>query len=201
MDHPVHNLLAILLSGFFFTIPISAESMHEVYPVFNISDHYIPSGIMGDFDAVKVIDGFSENVSSDEQYNSCTKITYLPTLSDRGNKWAGVYWLYPDSNWGDLPGYNLSGYSKLTFRAKGELGNEVTEFKFGGIKNEKKPYVDSLYPAITTKKVMLGSDWKDYSLNIKTNNLTNILGGFCWVATESDNPDGCTIYIDDIILK
>ena len=51
----------------------------------------------------------------------CTKITY--NIGPKG--WAGVYYQYPQGNWGDMPGYNIQGAKKLTFWAMGLDGDEV----------------------------------------------------------------------------
>lgn len=198
------SLILVMITGFVIISPISAGSMHEVEPVFVVTDTFLPAGFMGDLDAITVSERYSENTTPGATQNECTKMTYSPEATIRNNGWAGIYWLYPvhpEINWGNDPGYNVSGYSQMTFRARGEDGGEVAEFKFGGIDVEGKPYRDSVLPPLTTQKVTLESQWNEFSFDLTKSNLTSVLGGFCWVATKSDNPDGCVVYVDDIILK
>lgn len=191
-------LLVLLVS---FITPINAGPNTSSDLGFNVSDFFIPSGLMGDYDAITLTDGFLENNNnSNESPNLCTQIIYLPNMSTRGNGWVGVYWQYPEGNWGNYPGYNLSEYSMLSFRARGENGGEVAEFKFGGIFNTSKQYHDSVNPEKTIGKVPLTKEWKPYQINLKGEDLSSVIGGFCWTTSFAANPKGCIIYIDDITL-
>jgi len=31
--------------------------------------------------------------------------------------------------------------------------------------------------------------------------VSNVIGGFCWVTNKTGNPDGATIYIDDMVYE
>jgi len=103
----------------------------NVYTDKNARDnHFIPSGWMGDYRAVKLNYSCIENPYHG---NSCIKITYSGELP-QGAGWVGVYWQNPENNWGSRDGgFNLSAARKLTFWAKGEEGGEKLEFKVGGI--------------------------------------------------------------------
>ncbi len=111
---------------------------------------------------------------------------------------AGVYWLEPADNWGRTPelqgrGYDLSGYTRLTFWARAEQ-ECIIEFKVGGIDG---PYGDSLRPArqVLTK---LGQQWQQYEIDLSGANLECIIGGFCWVTNWDTNPKGAVFYLDSI---
>ena len=44
----------------------------------------------------------------------------------------------------------------------------------------------------------LTNQWKQYTIDLKGKDLSNIIGGFAWAGSKDDNPDGFTIYLDDI---
>ncbi|MFH1282491.1 MAG: hypothetical protein ABII27_02385 [bacterium] len=154
-------------------------------------NHYFPSGHMGDFKDIKVDEGCKMNPQSG---STCIKITYLPNAS-QGAKWAGVYWQNPANNWGTRPGgFDLTGAKRVVFWARGENGGEViSEFKIGGITGE---YADSDSMAIP--EIELTKEWKQYTIDLDGVDLSYISGGFVWAAELESNPDGCTVYLDNI---
>ena len=127
---------------------------------------------------------------------NCTQVTYVAENS-MGKGWVEINWLFPRENWGSMPGkINLfNDASKLTFWAKGEVGGEKAEFKVGGISGE---YYDSLRPAKSTGLITLTPEWMQYSIDLRSRDLSHVIGGFCWVAEAVRNPAGSTIYVDDI---
>jgi hypothetical protein len=110
----------------------------------------------------------------------------------------------PRFNFGKTPdaGINLSGATTLTIWARGERGGEVVEFLMGGVglnpqtgKQENK-YPDST-PAVS-RKVILTKQWTPYPIELKGKNLSYVLGGFGWVVSALENPQGAIFYLDDI---
>jgi len=154
-------------------------------------DHYYASGWMGDYGDIEINEGDTVNPFSGK---TCLKITYSAERSQNAG-WIGVYWQNPPNNWGDeMGGYDLTGYKKLTFRARGEEGGEIiSEFKIGGMGGT---YSDSDSTAIGP--VTLTKDWKEYIINLKGIDLSCISGGFGFSASCNDNPNGFTFYLDDI---
>lgn len=153
-------------------------------------NNYIPSGWMGDYGAIKVDPAWKNEPHSGK---SCIKWTYTGEIP-QGAGWAGVYWQNPANNWGRVDGgFNLSGAKKLTFWARGEKGGEIVEFKMGGINGE---FADS--DSNSTGRVELTKEWKQYSIDLAGLDLSYISGGFVWVASKIDNPDGFVFYLDDI---
>jgi len=117
-------------------------------------------------------------------------------------RWAGIYWQSEPDNWGDKPGndYSGKGLSKVTFWARGETGTEIVEFKSGGIDNRAKKYRDSF--GATIGRVALSKEWRQYRIDLSNANLSNVIGGFCWVAGADYNSDKrITFYLDDIFLE
>ncbi len=157
-------------------------------------NHYILSGWMGDFADVVLSDSSVENPHTG---SSGIKITYSPRASG-GVRWAGVYWQNPANNWGSKKGgFDLTGATTLKFWARGEKGGErIEEFKIGGLTGE---YPDSDTAAIGP--VILTTEWKEYTIDLRGKDLSYISGGFCWATNADVNPDGATFYLDDIVYE
>ena len=158
-------------------------------------NHFIPSGWMGDHGDIKINPNCRENIHS---RNSCIRIEYT-AKGKQGNAWAGIYWQNPENNWGMRKGggFDLSTSTKLTLWARGENGGEVIrEFKMGGISGA---YPDS--DSASIGPVTLTKEWKQYIIDLTGMDLSYIIGGFCWVASAMDNPEGMVFYLDDIIYE
>lgn len=157
-------------------------------------NHYIPSGWMGDYGDIKLDTGWKENPHGG---TTCIKITCTGEQK-QGAGWCGIYWQNPANNWGmKSGGFDLTGAKKLVFWARGGKGGEVlAEVKTGGITGE---YADTDTASIGP--LTLTSEWKEYVIDLTGKDLTYISGGFCWAASAADNPDGFTIYFDDIYYE
>jgi hypothetical protein len=155
-------------------------------------NHYVPKGWMGDIADVTLDENYK--LDSDPARPSVLQIVYTPR---GGNNWAGIYWWDPpDADWANKDGgFDLSCASKLTFWAKGSKGGEKGEFKVGGLTGK---YEDSLQPALSTGPITLTNEWKQYTLPLEGSDLRHIIGGFVWVTNRPGNPNGATIYVDDI---
>lgn len=156
-------------------------------------NHFIPSGWMGDYGDLKIDDGSKDHPVDG---NTAIKWTYN-AKGAQGANWAGVFWQQPANNWGDKPGgYDLSGFKRLTFWARGAKGGEVlTEVKVGGIAGEHGDSDSVSYPG----EIKLTAEWKKYTIEIpKDTNLSHIVGGFCWVTNVDNNPEGMTFFLDEI---
>jgi len=154
-------------------------------------NHFIPSGWMGDVGDVKMNDQAMEN-----PHTGTTSLQFTFTgKRTQGQGWSGVYWQNPANNWGSKKGgYDLTGMTKLTFWARGAKGGEIIQkFVVGGIK--------STYPDSSTVEmgpVELTDTWKEYAINLSGKDLSYISGGFGWVVTADQNPNGAVFFIDDV---
>lgn len=147
------------------------------------------SGWMGDTQDLK-LSGSYETVPG--LGKTCLKISYLA----RGPKeWAGIYWQNPANNWGNLKGgYDLRGATALTFWARGEKGGErISELKIGGLSG-KRPDSDVAWIG----PIELTKEWTQYRIDLNGKDLRYICGGFCFTVLRTDNPRGCTFYLDEI---
>ena len=147
---------------------------------------YIPSGWMGNTDALEYDDGCTDKPHGG---STCIKVTY-----NAESKWAGIVWQSPADDWGDEPGgYDLTGAKQLSFWARGDKGGEVVEFKMGIIA-KNKPYHDTSSAALG--KVKLDKDWKQFTIDLSGKNLKCIKTGFVFSVAGKKEP--ITFYIDDI---
>ena len=156
----------------------------------NPDNHYAPSGWMGDYGDLR----YDEYYKGKTEGKPCIRVVYS-AKGTQGAGWAGIYWQHPANNWGDREGgYNLNGAQKLIFMARGETGKElISEFKVGGIEGN---YRDSGAAAIGP--MTLTKEWKEYAIALEGQELSNIAGGFCVSMSRDNNPNGATLYLDNI---
>ena len=72
----------------------------------------------------------------------------------------------------------------------------MVEFKAGGIHDRTKRYKDSF--EVSLGRIPLTREWQQHRINLEGKDLSSVIGGFCWVASQPANPDGLTFYLDDI---
>jgi hypothetical protein len=157
-----------------------------------ISEVFAPSGWWGDYGDIKYDPG---SLNKPKSTPVCIQITYTPKLS-QGNGWAAICWQYPPNNSGNMiDGQNLIGNSKVTFWARGEKGGEKAEFKVGGSPGN---YPDSIQPIVSTGVIVLSKDWQKYQIDLSNKDLSHVISGFIWATNKDLNPNGCTIYLDDV---
>lgn len=155
--------------------------------------HFVPSGWMGDIEQVDMYGCDRTDPLSGE-------MALRASFSASGALgWAGVYWQYPENNWGNLPdGLNLSAMNKLTFWAKGAQGGEKIKFFVGGIGSASDSYPDSLRPEVSTGYVQLSTNWQQFTINLTGSDLSHLIGGFGWATDRCANPQGATFFLDNV---
>lgn len=163
---------------------------------FGIEDRFHPSGWMGDGELGTQYINF-RHVSSTTEGTISLKNTIRIEYNQGPKGFAGIYWQYPDGNWGEKPGLNLVGAKRISFYVKGERGGEIVEFKAGGISSGK--YRDSFMKS--TGKVTLSSNWRKYEIDLSKEDLSSVIGGFAWVAAGSDNQGHLITYISNLTIE
>lgn len=190
------NLSLTEISPFISTVEAKdlAEKTSEAiksYLPFDLETQFYPSGWMGDGKfGTKYLSIKHVQSSLNGKDTVATKIEYR----QGPEKWAGIYWQYPDKNWGDKPGRTLLGAKSITFYAKGENGNEIVEFKSGGIRGGR--YQDSFEKSLG--KITLSRQWTQYVLDISKEDLKNVIGAFAWIANGDDNGGHVIVYISEL---
>ena len=146
---------------------------------------YSPSGFMGSTDAI--------TVQLDHTTDAATGSNCIRCLYDKTDEWGGVVWQSPENDWGDLPGgLNLSGATKLKFRARGGEGDEVVSFGVGVISSDK-PFFDTVRQEM---EVTLTDQWKQYEIDLSGCDLSRVKSGFFW--SVAGQGSSLTFYLDDI---
>lgn len=127
-------------------------------------------------------------------------------------QWGGWYLLNgilggtqltPGENWGDYPkaGVDLTGATRLRFRAKGASGGEQVQFFCLGVGWDgmlaQSPFPDSS-PKIQLN-TQLNADWGDYGIDLTGADLSYCLGGFGWGVAGNDNGNKEVVfYVDSV---
>lgn len=174
-----------------------------ITPPFVVSDHYAPTGYMGDGTVIGLVTQINDACPSRAPLSSelrdggdCYKVTYTPQSS-----WAGIYWQYPANNWGKEPGrVILAGAKRLTVWARGQNGGEKLELHAGGLQSDNPaefPYHDTLD---ASTEVTLTTDWQQFTVNFGPKTYDRVLGAFAWIARATPQQTGTTIvfYLDGI---
>jgi hypothetical protein len=139
-----------------------------------------------------------ESMDNPKSGGTCIKVKYSAKQTNKQG-WAGVYWQNPANNWGDKKGgYDLTGFNKLVFSARGTKGGEViSKVKIGGIGvGSDKPYPDS-----TDKEAgpfELTTSWQEFSVNLTGLDLTYLNGALGLIFSADQNAAGAEICLDDV---
>jgi len=144
------------------------------------------SGWMGNHEVLSLDPDYKIQPNSGE---TCIKIRARAPFG-----WTGIAWQNPANDWGDLAGgYDLTSATKLTFWARGEMGGELIDFGVG-LLNSDKEFYDTAKTEL--KRIKLKKKWKQYSINLKGKDLSNIKTPFYWII--GGNNHTITFYLDDI---
>lgn len=191
--------------------PPIAESPQEGFNIYTDStaqdNHFFPSGYMGDTGDIQLVEVWTDNPHSG---STAIKVTYVTAGKGPGEcdfeppcKWAGVYWLNPANNFGEVPnaGYDLREYTRLTFWARSDSA-AIVEFKVGGVSSG--PYPSSISNAFSSGILPLQETWKQYEIPLAGADLSYVIDGFLWATNwgnnqaDSSNPKTLVFYLDDI---
>jgi exo-beta-1,3-glucanase (GH17 family) len=158
--------------------------------------HFLPTGWMGDIASISMFECDGTDPHGGEH---AIRVTFWPTGT---LGWAGVYWQYPENNWGDINGgINLSWANKLTFWAKGQSGGERVRFFVGGIGDGDSAFPDSVQPQVSSGFIELESGWRQYTIDLRGRDLSRVIGGFGWATDRCASASGATFYLDDIAYE
>jgi exo-beta-1,3-glucanase (GH17 family) len=168
----------------------------------HVSNHFAPSGFMGDYHALRFDDCYRLGAAWD---NRGIAIGYEPSAADPGG-WAGIYWQQPENNWATVAnaGYNLRAYSHLRFLARSDVVGAQAQFFIGGVTDG--PYPSSIatpvYPqgADQFGFVTLSNQWQEFHIDLSGVNLSYVIDGFAVLLDRQHTPYPVTIYLDNIIF-
>jgi hypothetical protein len=163
---------------------------------FDVNVVYKPGAFMGDggtcADCIEINNAFAGRSRPGDSDGLCIRISYVKA-ADKG--FAGIYWTWPDRNWGDLPGRRIVGASKMSFWAAGENGGEIVDFAAGGVRAGKR-HSDSFTMNLDRRR--LEREWRHYELDLRKADLSEVIGAFAWSAASNWNTMPLVFYLDDI---
>ena len=165
---------------------------------FDVSRHYRPGGFMGDGEkcanCIEINDAYSGKARPGSGHAFSVRVSYSQTAE---KKFAGIYRSWPDHNWGEHPGWRVTGATRVSFWAAGDKGGEIVEFKAGGIaKGDKRPFSDTFEASLG--KVVLTKEWQHFDIDLGSCSLKDVIGAFAWTAAANWNPKPTVFYLDDI---
>ncbi|HVJ21889.1 MAG TPA: hypothetical protein VM686_41075 [Polyangiaceae bacterium] len=174
---------------------------------FYVSDHFAPSGHMGDGEVAGYITALVGEEALEARRTWCAgalssgaPVTdgcperppgaggdpYVFIWDPGPQMWMGVYWVYPANNWGRVPGRALDPnyrYTKARFWAATDTPGTFWEFFIGGIKNPTFPYQDKI--SLPHKVSALSHDYTQFEITIppqiyevEGRQIDTLLGGF-----------------------
>ncbi|AXG67921.1 glycosyl hydrolases family 2, TIM barrel domain [Kordia sp. SMS9] len=164
--------------------------VHAPFYVYKDGDElpYIPTGYMGNYQAMKVDMQHTTEVYSG---TSAIKIEY----TERSG-WYGLAFVDPKNDWGTtLGGYTIEGATKFSFWAKADRDGVTAKIGFGLIEKDK-PFPDT---TIQSEKITLSSKWKKYTLKIKRADLSCIRSGLVLFSNSYGHPQ--SIYLDEVVFE
>ncbi|NQV86435.1 MAG: hypothetical protein HQ492_05095 [Woeseiaceae bacterium] len=148
------------------------------------SSIFIPSGWMPDGE------GIAQNVAETDHPHEGK---YFQRLSCQlsSKPWVGVYHLL-DGKWEPEKPFNLfthldasrGDHIRVRFWAR-SASRAIVKFKVGGVtKGEVK---DSLVFPVSSKWITLMPDWTMYEIDLTDQDVSSVVGAFCWVVDQAQN--------------
>jgi hypothetical protein len=176
------------------------DRFHSVVPVAGDSAYqaYFPSGRFGSDGALDDLTVSTAGCEKPHSGGDCVRIDYRPEAPS-ASRWNGLYFQYPDGNWGERPGRNLADATRLSFWARAEPPM-VVRFFSGGINRPAvagKPYQDSFGP-VETGRVRLTEDWQRFRIPLRNENLSSVIGALGMTVASSQGGRPGAIFLDDV---
>jgi hypothetical protein len=205
---------------------------------FAVSEYFAPSGAMGDGATagnlvIQTSSGCKDRPAGARgycysfQYVAMNPYTTPITKSSGDCRWAGLFFQYPDNNWGEQPGLPVPAgkLTKLTFQIAVGAGSELMTFQMGGIglpplpdggapppPSTACPPVETPVPPnydvlVGTTMQNVGTEWQKIEIPLAMRDpsapvpaTTNLIGAMSWGVPA---PPGLpkTIFLDDIFFE
>ncbi len=159
---------------------------------------YRPTGKMGDLAAIEIEAADTPNPATGSEG---VRIRLRPGNGTLG--WAGVVFQYPDHNWGEKRGRDLTGATRITFWARADQ-TMVVELRVGATRSGA--FHDSIAPI--DRRVTLNEQWQQFAIALATAppqgpttprpDLSSILGILSVTVNFTANPRPAAIDISDL---
>jgi len=173
---------------------------------FSVYPNYGPSGYMGDIGDITVEKGpevvrFIYEIRGRGPHEWEWKYVNCKT-NLRPCQFAGVMYLNPPSNWGEISngGFNLQGFRCVRWEARSVTGTVNVEFVIGGIEwkwddqeecpvRVPVPYPGSM-PRVSLGIKTLTEHWQSFEYDLSDNpkdDFRCVVGGFAWIISWGSN--------------
>lgn len=115
--------------------------------------------------------------------------------------WAGVYFLFPEDNWGAAAGRDLGGATRLGFRARADRRMSV-QFLSGGLNRDRAggPHRDS-YGPVGGHETIIDGEWRRHEIDLTGQDLASVIGAFAVVARWAKDDAAYAIELDDVVIE
>jgi hypothetical protein len=205
---------------------------------FAISDYYAPSGAMGDGATPgNLVIGTSTGCKDRPagargycysfQYVGSAPYTTPVTKSTGVCNWAGLFFQYPDNNWGASPGLPIPAgkLTKVSFQVAVAAGSELMSFQMGGIGapplpdgGPASPPAGACPPAETPPPPnydvlmgiamqQVGTEWQKIEIPLTGRDpsvplpaSTNLIGALSWAIPATPGLPK-TVFLDDVVYE
>ena len=162
---------------------------------------WIPSGWMGDAERPAPAGPLRYRVRSDTYHSAptCEEWSYSPSSENSFQHWVAVAYQSPPSNWGAVPGKNLSGmhFNSMTFWAKAMAPSTIHLLvKSGGGTRPGSPYASSY---LVEKAITLTDRWERFSLTISGFDHSSVPSALTFALTADRGQ--ATFLIDDLAFE
>jgi len=156
---------------------------------FAVDNHFAPSGYMGDGITGGLVDSPDCDQRAGEAWGSCHRVAWTP-----GSKgWAGIYWQYPENNWGEEAGMPIQeGATRVRLWAWSEVDGVNLEVFVGGMGGT---FADTFN---ANANASLSSTPTEISIDLSSATYTSVIGGFGFSLGGASSEDTVVVYIDDI---
>jgi hypothetical protein len=157
---------------------------------FAVDDLFVPGGYFGDGATPGALVDSPCQTRAGNRLGKCHKFSWTPITP--ATSYAGVYWLYPDNNWGktNLPGQMLpAGAKSISFWAWGQKGGETITF-FAGLSPNDGFHVVSSPLALTTTPTQ-------YTISLLKVSYSTVISGFGWSA-GAQGAGPTVFFLDDV---
>lgn len=174
-------------SGFIYQFTKVTTPLTELLKEEHVYDdqwHYSPSGFMGEKNGISIII-HTGNTENPFEGKYCNQVTYDVAKED----WAGVF-VQASGAWGGK-GINLTGYTRLMFRARIDEENaNAIQVQYGlGAAGDSASYQSSW--------VTLTPEWQEFIIDLTGMDLSAINGLFMFNMRKFSNVDP-EIFLDDV---
>jgi len=169
-----------------------APAAFPAYVYRDSSGPYIPSGFIGDTTDLAFSD--TDFAAPGEGIQN-VKVQYTPS-GPLG--FAGVFWQNPAGNFGSASngGFNMTGAKNLRFMAKANAnGVKATVGAGGSVTTVDGAFADTFK---VQSVLNLTTNWQSFAISLTGKNLSRVITGFNFTMTQTDNPSGATLYLDNI---